>query len=227
MSDVNSKLKKSFESLNKGLYRTSKATELYIPLSDIFKEIIKDFKEIELINKKNTHLEKDIEQEIKKRELIPLYKKMNLIVSNIKNDMDLFNKELDLGNNFLEKYRTYRTYIFSDSKKSQEYLKKLIDSFSIDELILKVNVVGTIDLNEISEKIKGKKIGTDIIILPENINLIYDEILKSKAIKFRLVTDSIVIYFEKDNVLYIEGPSKKIKLCDIDAQSFGAKILEE
>jgi hypothetical protein len=70
MSDVNSKLKKSFESLNKGLYRTSKATELYIPLSDIFKEIIKDFKEIELINKKNTHLEKDIEQEIKKRELI-------------------------------------------------------------------------------------------------------------------------------------------------------------
>jgi len=57
--------------------------------------------------------------------------------------------------------------------------------------------------------------------------LIFDELLKSKTVKFRLVCDSITIYFEKDTVLYIEGQSKKIKLCDIEANNFNAKLLED
>jgi len=227
MNDINSKLKKTFESLNKSLYRTTKALELYNPLAEIFTDVSKNFREIELINTKNAHLNKEIELEIKKRELISLYKKMNSIVSNIKSDMDIFYKEMNDGNVFLEKFRTYRRYVFVDTKKSEDFLKKIIDSFNIEEFILKFNVVGTIDINEISSKVKGKKIGTDIVVLAENLNLIYEEILKSKVIKFRLLTDSIIIYFEKDNVLYIEGPSKKIKLCDIDAQNFDAKILDD
>jgi len=227
MVDINNKLKKSFESMNKNLYRTNRVIELYNPLHDILNGLINDYKELNDIVKKNEHLEKEMESEINKRELISLFKKMNSTVSNIKEEMDSFYKEMHEADKFLEKYRAYRTYFFSDTLKAKEYLQKLISSFDIKEFTLKFNVVGTIDLNEISTKIKGKKQGIDIIVFSENIDLIFDELLKSKTVKFRLVCDSITIYFEKDTVLYIEGQSKKIKLCDIEANNFNAKLLED
>jgi len=226
MVDINNKLRKIFESLNKTLYRSNKAVELYTPLYEIFNDLSRDIKEVADIQKKNTHLDKEIELEIKKRELVSLFKKMYNVISGIKEDMDNFYKELVDGDKFLEKFRSYRTYVFQDTKKSHEYLKKIIDSFNIEEFILKFNVVGTIDLNDVSSKVKGRKIGIDIIVPSENLNLIYEEILKSKTVKFRLITNTVVIYFEKDNILHIEGPSKKIKLCDIEAQGFKAKILD-
>lgn len=227
MTDINNKIKKSFESLNKNLYRTNKVLELYNPLHDIINSLINDYKEISDIIKKNEHLEKDVEEEIKKRELISLFKKMNLTVSEIKEEMDIFYKEMQDADKFLEKYRSYRTYIFSDTIKAKEYIEKLVSSFDIKDFVLKFNVVGTIDLSDVSQKVKGKKQGIDIIVPSENIYLIFDEILKSKTVRFRLITDSITIYFEKDTVLYIEGQSKKVKLCDIEAQNFNAKIIED
>ncbi len=226
MSDVNTKLKKSFESINKNLYRTKKVLDLYNPLHNILNELVNNFKEISEIVDKHKYLEKEVEDEIKKRELISLFKKMNTAVLEIKDDIDAFNKEMQNANQLLENYRSYRNYTFSDTLNSQEFVKKLIDSLNIKEFILKFNVVGTIDLNEVSNKVKGKKQGIDIIVSSENINLIYSEILKSKTIKFRLVCDVITIYFEKDTVLYIEGPSKKIRLCDIEAPNFNAKVLD-
>ncbi|MDD3975559.1 MAG: hypothetical protein PHN22_00125 [Candidatus ainarchaeum sp.] len=226
MADIDTKLKKSFESLNKNLYRTNKVVELYTPLYEIINNISKDLKDISEIKNKNSHLEKDIEKEIKKRELISLFKKMHTTVCEIKEDIDVFYKDMCDGNKFLEEYRSYRTYVFADTLKTKDFIKKIIDSFNIEEFILKFNVVGTVDLLEISEKIKGRKMGIDIVMPSKNIDLVFEEILKSKATKFRLISENIVIYFEKDTILYIEGLSKKIKLCDIDAQSFNAKIID-
>ncbi len=227
MTDINSKVKKSFESINKNLYRTNKVLELYNPLHDIINSLINDYKEIYEIGKKNEHLEKEIEEEIKKRELISLFKKMHLTVAEIKEEMDIFYKEMQDADKFFEKYRTYRTYVFTDTLKAKDYIQKLISSFDIKDFILKFNVVGTIDLSDISTKVKGKKQGIDIVVPSENLGLIFDEILKSKTVKFRLVSDAITIYFEKDIILYIEGQSKKIKLCDIEAQNFNAKVIED
>ena len=195
MAEVDNKLKKAFESLNKNLYRTNKVVELYTPLYEIINTISKDLKDISEIKKKNAHLEKDIEKEIKKRELISLFKKMQLAVSEIKEDIDIFYKEMCDGNKFLEEYRSYRTYVFSDTTKTRDFIKKLVDSFSIEEFTLKFNVVGTVDLQEVSEKIKGRKIGIDIIVPSKNINLIFEEILKSKTTKFKLISENILIYF--------------------------------
>jgi len=226
MADVSIELKKKIESLNKTLYRSNKVAELYDPIFEIINSLLKDLRDIEHIYKKNEHLGVDIETEIKKRELLTLFKKMYTVIFTINQDMDSIHKDLLEGNKFFEKFRSYRTYVFKDAKKSQEYVKKLIESFNIKEFILKFNVVGTIDLNDVTEKVNGIRKGIDIYVPSENINLIYEEILKSKKIKFRLIFESIVIYFEKDNVLYIEGASKKIKLCDIEATGFNAKILD-
>jgi len=226
MTDINAKLKKSFESMNKNLYRTNKVLELYTPLRDILNTLIKDYKDISETVKKNEHLNNDVEEEIKKRELISLFKKMNQVVTEIKEEVDIFNKEMLDANHFLEKYRSYRTYFFTDTIKTKEYIQKLISSFDVKDFILKFNVVGNIDLLEVANKVKGKKQGIDIIVPSENLPFIFDHILKSKSAKFRLVTDAVVIYFEKDTVLYIEGVSKKIKLCDIEAQNFNAKVLD-
>jgi hypothetical protein len=199
MVDISKKLTKTFESINKGLYRSNKAIELYSPFYKIFNDLIKDIKEIMDISKKNEYLNKNIENEIKQRELISLYKKMNVVISSVKKEIDNIYNEMQEGNKFLEKFRSYRSYVFSDTKKSRDYVKKIVDSFGIEQFTLKFNVVGTVDLNEVTSKIKGRKIGIDIIVPSENIDLIYEEILKSKSIKFRLISDSLVIYFEKDN----------------------------
>jgi len=226
MNDVNTKLKKTFESLNKNLYRTNKALELYSPVSEIFNCITSDVKEIEGLFDKNKHLEKEIEDEIKKRELISLYKKMHTAVSQVKDEIDYLYKDMNDANKFLENFRGYRTYIFQDTKKTQDFLKKLIETFSIEDFILKFNVVGTIDLADVANKVQGKKNGIDILFPSENINLIFEEVLKSQTNKFRLITEKITIYFEKENIIYIEGPSQSIKFADGDAKQFGAQVLE-
>jgi len=226
MADVSIELKKKIESLNKTLYRSNKVSELYDPIFNIINDLLKDLKDIEKIYKKNEHLGADIEIEIRKRELLSLFKKMYNVIFAINQDMSSISKELLEGNKFFEKFRSYRTYVFKDAKKSQEYVNKLIELFSIKEFVLKFNVVGTIDLNDVTEKVNGTRKGIEIYVPSENLNLIYEEILKSKKIKFRLIFGSVVIYFEKDNVLYIEGTSKKIKLCDIEAAGFNAKILD-
>ena len=226
MVDVNTKLRKLFEVLNKNLYRSKKVTELYKPLYDIIKSITDDLKKLEALQKKDSHFDKEIEEEIRKRKLISLFKNMNTAIVNIKEEIDFFYEEMSVGNKFLEKFRGYRTYVFENTKKSLEYIKKLIDTFNIEQFVLKFNVVGTIDLLDVANRIKGKKVGIDIIIPSSNINLIYEEILKSKTAQFRLISDSIVIYFDKDTVLSIEGPSKKIKLCDVNAKEFNAKLLD-
>lgn len=226
MTDVNNKIKKSFESINKNLYRTKRIQELYIPLQEILNDLTTNFKQISNAVDKQKYLEKDIEEEIKKRELISLFKKMKAIIYEIKEDTASFYKEIENADKFLENYRSYRNYTFTDTSKSQEFVKKIIDSLNVKDFILRFNVVGTIDLNEVTEKIKGKKQGTDIIVSSENLDLIYSEILKSKTIKFRLICDVLNIYFEKNTVLYIEGPSKKIRLCDIEAPNYNAKVLD-
>lgn len=226
MTDVNNKLKKSFESINKNLYRTKKVLDLYNPLQEILKEVTDNFQEISKTVELQKHLEKDVEEEIKQRELISLFKKMKSVVFDIKEDMNVFYKELENANKFLENYRSYRNYTFKDTTKSHEFVKKIIDSFNIKEFILRFNVVGTIDLNEVAKKVNGKRQGIDIIVSSENLSLIYSEILKSKSIKFRLVCEFINIYYESGINLYIEGPSKKIRLCDIEASNFDAKILD-
>ena len=146
----------------------------------------------------------------------------------LKDEIDNYEKEINQGNVFLENFRTYRTIVFENSKKSKDYLTKIIDSFNIEEFVLKFSVVGTIDLNNIATHVGGRKVGIDIVVPASNIDLIFDEILKSQNMKFRLSSsEGIVVYFEKDNILHIEAPSKKIKLADSIAKEFDGKLLDE
>jgi hypothetical protein len=110
------------------------------------------------------------------RDLIPLYKKMHVLIQQIKQDIDTFEKELQHGNQLLETFRSHRKIIFENAKKSKEFINKIIDSFNISEFVLKFNVVGTIDLNTIATHIEGRKVGTDIIVPSANLDLIYEEV---------------------------------------------------
>jgi hypothetical protein len=221
------KLTKLFDSLNKSLYKTNKLVELYKPMQEIIASLASDIKDLQDISEKEPLLNSTIEEEIKKRELISLYKKMLVLTENLSTEISTYEKNIAAGDVFLENFRCYRTTIFENSKKSREFLEKLVESFEISEFVLKFNVVGTIDLNNIAEHIQGRKVGIDIIVPATNINLIYDEILKAQTTKFRLASESLVIYFEKDTILHIEAPSKKIKIADTIAKDFGGKLINE
>lgn len=228
MPELDAKLSKLFDSLNKGLYKTNKVMELYKPMNEIINSIAQDIRQLEDISEKEPLFNQMVEEEIRRRELIGLYKKMQTLIENLKEEIDNYEKEINQGNAFLENFRTYRTIVFENSKKSKDYLTKIIDSFSIEEFILKFSVVGTIDLNNIAAHVGGRKVGIDIVVPASNIDLIFDEILKSQNMKFRLSSsEGIVIYFEKDNILHIEAPSKKIKLADSIAKEFDGKLLDE
>lgn len=228
MPELDAKLSKLFDSLNKGLYKTNKVMELYKPMNEIINSIAQDIRQLEDISEKEPLFNQMVEEEIRRRELIGLYKKMQTLIENLKEEIDNYEKEINQGNAFLENFRTYRTIVFENSKKSKDYLTKIIDSFSIEEFILKFSVVGTIDLNNIAVHVGGRKVGIDIVVPASNIDLIFDEILKSQNMKFRLSSsEGIVIYFEKDNILHIEAPSKKIKLADSIAKEFDGKLLDE
>ncbi len=226
MVEQSNKLLKLFESLNKNLYRTNKVVELYKPLNEILLNINQDIDQLIQIDKKEPHLVEQIEKEIKKRNIISLYKKLDETLCGLKEEVDYFYDQIHRGEKLFEKFRNYRTYVFENAKTSHDYLKKLIDIFNVDNFVLKFNVVGTVDLSEIAKQVNGKKVGIDILVSSENVHLVYEEILKTKPVKFRLVYNSIAIYFEKDNVLYIEAPSKKIELCDSSAKEFNAKLLD-
>lgn len=221
------KLTKLFDSLNKNLYKTNKLVELYKPMQEIIASLAQDIKELQDISEKEPLLNSTIEEEIKKRELISLYKKMLVLTENLNTEIDDYEKKIAAGDVFLENFRCYRRMIFENSKKSKEFLEKLVESFEISEFVLKFNVVGTIDLNNIAEHIQGRKVGIDIIVPATNINLIFDEVLKAQTVKFRLSSESLVIYFEKDTILHIEAPSKKIKIADATAKEFGGKLINE
>ncbi|HRS42483.1 MAG TPA: hypothetical protein P5530_01225 [Candidatus Diapherotrites archaeon] len=221
------KLTRLFDSLNKNLYRTNKILELYKPVQEIISSLAQDIKELEDISEKEPLLNSIIEEEIKKRELISLYKKMLILIENINAEINDYEKKIAAGDVFLNNFRCYRLMIFENSKKSKEFIEKLIESFEISEFVLKFNVVGTIDLNNIAEHVKGRKVGIDIIVPATNINLIFDEVLKAQTMKFRLASESLLIYFEKDNILQLEAPSKKIKIADTIAKDFGAKLIDE
>lgn len=228
MPELDAKLSKLFDSLNKGLYKTNKVMELYKPMNEIINSIAQDIRQLEDISEKEPLFNQMVEEEIRRRELIGLYKKMQTLIENLKEEIDNYEKEINQGNVFLENFRTYRTIVFENSKKSKDYLTKIIDSFSIEEFVLKFSVVGTIDLNNIAVHVGGRKVGIDIVVPASNIDLIFDEILKSQNMKFRLSSsEGIVIYFEKDNILHIEAPSKKIKLADSIAKEFDGKLLDE
>ncbi|MFA5746000.1 MAG: hypothetical protein WCX82_01185 [archaeon] len=227
MPETDAKLSKLFDSLNKSLYKTNKVAELYKPMAEVISSIANDVKELEDLGEKEPLFNSIIEEEIKRRELITLYKKMVTLMENLKAEVDSYEKEIKIGDAFLEKYRCYRTISFENPKKSREFLKKIVESFSIEEFVLKFNVMGTVDLSNIAEHVQGRKAGIDIIVPATNIDLIYDEILKSQTIKFRLSSESLVIYFEKDTVLHLEGASKKIKICDVESKNFGGKLIDE
>jgi len=227
MPEAEVKLSKLFESLNKGLYKTNKVMELYKPMNEVIEAVSQDIKQLEDLSEKEPLFNQMFEEEIKRRELITLYKKMQILINNLKDEMDNYQRDINLGNVFLEKFRTYRTIVFENSKKSKEYLKKIIDSFNIEEFNLKFSVVGTIDLNNIATHIGGRKVGIDVIFPASNIDLIFDEVLKSQNLKFRLSSENFIIYFEKDNILHLEAPSKKIKLADSIAKEFDGKLLDE
>ena len=227
MPEAEVKLSKLFESLNKGLYKTNKVMELYKPMNEVIEAVSQDIKQLEDLSEKEPLFNQMFEEEIKRRELITLYKKMQILINNLKDEMDNYQRDINLGNVFLEKFRTYRTIVFENSKKSKEYLRKIIDSFNIEEFNLKFSVVGTIDLNNIATHIGGRKVGIDVIFPASNIDLIFDEVLKSQNLKFRLSSENFIIYFEKDNILHLEAPSKKIKLADSIAKEFDGKLLDE
>jgi hypothetical protein len=221
------KLTKLFDSLNKNLYKTNKIVELYKPMQEIIVSIAQDIKDLQDISEKEPLLNSTIEEEIKKRELITLYKKMRVLTKNLSTEISDYEQKIAIGDVFLENFRCYRTISFEGPKKSREFLEKIVDSFEIQEFVLKFNVVGTVDLNNIAEHIQGRKVGIDVIVPATNIQLIYDEILKAQTLKFRLSSESLVIYFEKDTVLHIEGPSKKIKIVETIAKDFDAKLINE
>jgi hypothetical protein len=228
MPELDAKLSKLFDSLNKNLYKTNKVMELYKPMNEIINSIAQDVRQLEDISEKEPLFNQMVEEEVKRRELIGLYKKMQILIENLKDEIDNYEKEINQGNVFLENFRTYRTIVFENSKKSKDYLTKIIDSFNIEEFVLKFSVVGTIDLNNIATHVGGRKVGIDIVVPASNIDLIFDEILKSQNMKFRLSSsEGIVVYFEKDNILHIEAPSKKIKLADSIAKEFDGKLLDE
>lgn len=228
MPELDSKLSKLFESLNKTLYKTNKIIELYTPMNEIVNSLVFDIKQLEDISEKEPLFNTKVEEEIKRRELIGLYKKMQILVENLKNEIVNNYEEIEKGDVFLENFRTYRTIVFENSKKSKEYLTKVIDSFNIEEFVLKFSVVGTVDLNNIATHVGGRKVGIDIIVPSSNLDLIFDEILKSQNIKFRLSSsEGILIYFEKDNILHLEAQSKKIKLLDSIAKDFDSNLLDD
>jgi hypothetical protein len=150
-------------------------------------------------------------------------KNANSVVVQAVNDCKNYEFYLHTSNSATKVNQKFRIILPLENPIPAELLQ---DAKVYKEFILKFNVVGTIDLNEVTEKIQGVRKGINIFVTPNNINLIYEKILKSKKTKFRLISDSVVIYFEKDTVLYIEGSSKKIKLCDIEATGFNVKMLD-
>jgi|GEM_PF-6515519 len=200
------KIEKNLSQLNKKIAETS----------DVLDKLKQDYANV-VSMKSNTEISKsylnEAKTQINKTDILANAETTNKLIDGFaKSVLDVQNKLIYMSN-FLENFRTQRTYKIKDEKKIFRFLSGFLEGFS-EVYYFKPEFIGIVNLNELATAVKGTKDGPLIKIayeqIPTLINYAYAKQLKN----FVLESHNLKMVFNKDFVVKISADNEMIKKID-------------
>ncbi len=168
------------------------------------------------------------EHELQSQQVIELFNQLQGQLSGLKQQVLGSEEQLLSHSVFLEKYRTYRHYSFSESKKTLFFLSELAELYGVQTFLFKPAFVGIISFEPVKKELEMQKKEESAYLIPvSKLQGLFDYLFSKKFVtNFRLDSEKIRILCKTPRELKIEANNSIIKRLDRVVISLEGKVLE-
>ena len=218
-------IKKIEVSLQKAGKKFDSVKELCESLSSTLDEILALEKKIEENPANNIAAKEGIE----KQKILSLYKKNYSALSSLQHSLKEFEEKAMRANLFLENYRNYREYSFSNSSSANKFVAEIFSTFSIASMQFKPEFVGTIDLESIAKELDLKKTQKQsLLVSSAQIKSLLEYLEKKQLLKSaKLENELLRVSIKGENKIRVEADNAKVRRIDRLSGQFDGTRLEE
>ncbi len=168
------------------------------------------------------------ERELQSQQIIELFNQLQGKLSGLKQQVLATEEQLLSHSVFLEKYRTYRHYSFSESQKTLAFLSELAELYGVQTFLFKPAFVGMISFEPVKKELEMQKKEESAYLIPvSKLQGLFDYLFSKKFVtNFRLDSEKIRILCKTPRELKIEANNSIIKRLDRVVISLEGKVLE-
>lgn len=169
------------------------------------------------------------EHELQTQQVLELFNQLQAQLAGMRKQV-LETEERFLAHSvFLEKYRTYRHYSFSESQKTLSFLSELAELYGVQRFLFKPAFVGMVSFEPVKKELELEKKEEATFLIPvAKLSGLFDFLVSKQFFKnFRLDADKIRILCKTPRELKIEANNSIIKRLDRVVLSLEGKVLED
>lgn len=168
------------------------------------------------------------ERELQSQQIIELFNQLQAQLSSMKQQVLATEEQLLSHSIFLEKYRTYRHYSFSESQKTIAFLSELAELYGVQSFLFKPAFVGIISFEPVKKELEMERKEESAFLIPvTKLQGLFDYLYSKKFVNnFRLDSEKIRILCKTPRELKIEANNSTIKRLDRVVLSLEGKVLE-
>ncbi len=152
-----------------GLFRANKQLQQLGAVSKEIEGLLQNICVIEQEAERSVILRKEFAEQMKRRQLVAQANLLFKQLEGLERKFEALSELQEKAMPFVERHRTARIHAFNDSVNAIKFARQLFEMFSIQEILFKPRFIGTIDLNEISEKLKLRKASSGLLLQPKDI----------------------------------------------------------
>ena len=168
------------------------------------------------------------ERELQSQQIIELFNQLQAQLSGMRQQVLATEEQLLSHSVFLEKYRTYRHYSFSESQKTITFLCELAELYGVQSFLFKPAFVGIISFEPVKKELEMERREESTFLIPvSKLQGLFDYLVSKKFVNnFRLDSEKIRILCKTPRELKIEANNSTIKRLDRVVISLEGKVLE-
>jgi hypothetical protein len=229
MQDQKALIKEQAKKVGRELIRSNNLLNDLSELTASLQEVYSNIANLEELTEGNPVLESTFKEQLRELDLLPLFKKMESQLNQLRHSLNKFEENSIKANVFLENYRRHRVYSFLNSKSALSFVLEALSLFAVDSVSFKPAFIGTIDLNKVAKTLKlEKKLDQSIEVPRTKVEGLINYLLKSSELKsFKLESPTMKITWLNPSSIQIESKNPLIKRLDHLCKSMEGQIEEE
>jgi hypothetical protein len=168
------------------------------------------------------------ERELQNQQILELFNQLQAQLAGMKQQVLLTEERLLNHSVFLERYRSYRHYSFSDSQKTLSFLSQLAELYGLESFLFKPAFVGLVSFEPVKKELEMEKKEESTYRIPvSKVPELFNYLLSKKFVtNFRLDSEPVRVLCKNPREIKIESHNSIIKRLDRVVISLEGKVLD-
>lgn len=222
-------LNKKLGALSKELRKTNTQLAEFLSIKNGLETVLNQLSEIREKIGNDSAFSDVFEKELQTQQILQLFNQLKTQVELLKKNVAGIDEKMLAQSVFLENYRTYRQYNFSQTSQTIRFLTEAAELYGFDRFVFKPAFVGLVSFEPVKKELEMEKKDESTFLVPvSKLEGLFSFLVSKKfANNFRLDNEKIRVLCKNIRELKVEAQNPLLKRLDRTVISLEGKVLED